>query len=130
MVAVAAIIAIMALAIMRLGNPMLRYFQHSRAEQQANEQLRICLETITRTLSNAKASSLVVSGAQGSELSFIPWMVELYDPLFAGAFEHRAAPARTSGSPDDHHFASRHEHHGIFIFVRQYRSERCEVPSS
>ncbi len=57
----AAIVGIVILAISQLIFPLIKYFQQSRARQQTNSEARVCLETIARVLSNAMASSMVIS---------------------------------------------------------------------
>jgi len=58
---VVAVVAVIALTAVSLGQPIIKFFQRNPAQQQANLELRRCIETMAQALSNGRATTLVVS---------------------------------------------------------------------
>jgi prepilin-type N-terminal cleavage/methylation domain-containing protein len=56
-----AVLGVVILAGVQLISPMFKFFQRSHARQQANLEVRVCLETINRVLSNGRASTMVIA---------------------------------------------------------------------
>jgi prepilin-type N-terminal cleavage/methylation domain-containing protein len=56
-----AIFGMIILMVGKLMSPLTQYFQRNRARQQANLQMRICLETIERMMSNGRANTCILS---------------------------------------------------------------------
>lgn len=72
----AAVLALIVLAGASFLSPVIQYFQHGRALQQANVELRICLENMRRSMVNGVASTCTIStaatasGMQHNQINF------------------------------------------------------------
>jgi hypothetical protein len=58
---VALLMGAIALVFAQFLSPMLTFFQRSTARQQANSELRICMDTMEIAMMNGKASTLIIS---------------------------------------------------------------------
>jgi len=58
---VVAFIGLIVLAVVNLPSGVTKWYKRGQSRQQANTEARICMETIERTMSNGRASTLLIS---------------------------------------------------------------------